>query len=228
LELLVLATVLLAMGATFARILWRRNTDSLQAYGASIILLVASAVGLTLATSLAAVTRVTWLPRHSYYLWIPIVLLIPLLRGTRLRGYGSLGVALIVLFTGLNLYSLYKYFFRYEYSKDDYRSVANYIMASDDQQTPSVLFYGQIRLLRYYGDTRSLDGTMLPLAQRAQEICELAKRTRNIRVIVSHEPFIRLLCGADLPALVSPTLTSESVAKFQNFKVYRFSRRGNE
>jgi len=43
---------------------------------------------------------------------------------------------------------------------------------------------------------------------------------------VSHEEFWLLRYGASLPALLSPTLACELAAEFQNFKVYRVSRKG--
>jgi len=223
LELLILALVLLSMAVVLARILWRGETASPQAERASMLLLVTAAVGLGLAAVLAAVTGVTWLPRHSYFLWIPVTLLIPLVTGARRQGPGWPAVALIVLFIGLNLYSLCKYYFLYDYSKDDNRSVARYVMAQENRQTPSILVYGYIRLLRHYGDTRTLDGTSFSPPQLMEKIAE---GERGALVIVSHEEFWLLRYGASLPALLSPTLACELAAEFQNFKVYRVSRKG--
>jgi len=223
LELLILALVLLSMAVVLARILWRGETGSPQAERASMLLLVTAAVGLGLAAVLAAVTGVTWLPRHSYFLWIPVTLLIPLVTGARRQGPGWPAVALIVLFIGLNLYSLCKYYFLYDYSKDDNRSVARYVMAQENRQTPSILVYGYIRLLRHYGDTRTLDGTSFSPPQLMEKIAE---GERGALVIVSHEEFWLLRYGASLPALLSPTLACELAAEFQNFKVYRVSRKG--
>ena len=222
LEILILALVLLSMAVVLARILWRGETGSPQAERAG-MLLVAAAVGLGLATVVAAVTGVTWLPRHSSFLWIPATLLIPLVTGARRGGTVWLGVALIVLFIGLNCYSLYKYYFLHEYSKDDYRSVASYVMAQENQQTPSILVYGYIRLLRHYGDTRTLDGTLFSPPQLMEKIAE---GERGALVIMSHEEFWLLRYGASLPALLSPTLACELAAEFQSFKVYRVSRKG--
>ena len=225
LELLILALVLLATAAVLARILWRRETGSPQAERASMLLLVAAAVGLGLATVLAAVTGVTWLSRHSYFLWIPATLLIPLVTGARRRGPGWPAVLLIVLFVGLNLYSLCKYYFLYDYSKDDYRSVATYVMAQENRQTPSILAYGYIRLLRHYGDTHTVDGNTFSPAQLKEKIAE---GEHGALIIMSHEAFWLLRHGASLPALLSPTFACELAAEFQNFKIYRVSRKGTD
>jgi Dolichyl-phosphate-mannose-protein mannosyltransferase len=225
LELLILALVLLSMAVVLARILWKGETGSPQAERASMLLLVTTAVGLGLGTVLAGVSGVTWLPRHSYFLWISATLLIPLVTGARRQGPRWPATALLVLFIGLNLYSLCKYYFQYEYSKDDYRSVARYVMAQENRQTPTILVYGYIRLLRHYGDTRTLDGNSFSPPQLIEKIAE---GERGALVILSHEEFWLLRYGASLPALLSPTFACEPAEEFQNFKVYRVSRKGTE
>ena len=222
-ELAVLALLMLSMTIVLARILWKHETGSSQAQRASVFLLLSAVLGLGLTAMLAFVTGVTWLPRHSSFLLICITLLIPLLAGVRWQGHAWPGVGLILLFIGLNLYSLYKYEYLYEYSRDDNRGVARYIMAPEHRQTTSILAYGHLTLLRYYGDDRTFDATALSPQKLIEKIAESEGDTL---VILNHEEFWVLRHGASLPEVLSPVLVCEVVAELPNFKIYRVFRKG--
>ena len=224
-ELVVLAVVVLSMVAMLVRILWRGETGSPQAQRASVFLLLSALLGLGLTAVLAIVTGVTWLPRHSSFLLISVTLLIPLLAGVSSQGHSWLGAGLILLFIGLNLYSLYKYEYVYDYSRDDNRGVARYVMAPEHRQTPSILAYGNITALRHYGDNRTFNATSFS-PQKLME--RIAENEGDTLVILNHEEFWLLQHGASLPALLSPMLVSEVAAEFRNLKVYRVFRKGTK
>ena len=222
-ELALLAFLVLSMTVALARLLWKRETSSPEAQRASMFLLLSTVLSLGLTAILAFVTGVTWLPRHSSFFLICITLLIPLLANVKWRGHTWPGVGLILLFIGLNLYSLYKYEYLYDYSRDDNRGVARYVMAPEHRQTPSILAYGKIKLLRHYGDDHTFDATALSPQKLIEKISE---REGDTLVILNHEEFWLLQHGASLPVVLSPVLACEVAAELRNFKIYRVFRKG--
>ena len=226
-EIVALIVVLAAVTAVLARVLWTSEGQRSEQRSASLVLLVAAVLVMIPATVLAVMTGVTWLPRHSFYLWAPIVLLVPLVRhvgGARGR---SVGVWLIVAFLGLNLYSLYKHYFRYDYSKGDYRGVAEYVMAKENAQTPSVLAYGFMRLLRYYGDTRTMDAAVLTGPELVGKVRALTHDAPAVLVILNHEEFWQKRYGADIPTLLGGTYALTDTTEFHTFKVFHFALNGS-
>ena len=235
-EILALIVVLAGVTAVLTRVLWKSEGQRSEQRNASLVLLVAPVLVMIPATVLAVMTGVTWLPRHSFYLWAPIVLLVPLVRHV---GVGraaaakaapkarSVGVWLIVAFIGLNLYSLYKHYFRYDYSKGDYRGVAEYVMAKENAQTPSVLAYGFMRLLRYYGDSQTMDAAVLTGPELVGKVRALTHDAPAVLVILNHEEFWQKQHGADIPTLLRGTYALTDTTAFHTFKVFHFALSGS-
>ncbi|MEH2070489.1 MAG: glycosyltransferase family 39 protein [Nostoc sp.] len=114
----------------------------------------------------ALFTKINWLPRHSFYLSIPLFILIP---STFLHYYYlenkprnkiyilSQVVKLATVFLIImNVYSNFNYYLNPEYGKDNYRSAVQYLIKNRDESAKSVLLLGQPRLLKYYGDSSTL------------------------------------------------------------------------
>jgi len=225
-ELVALAVVLGALASLLVWTLSRPQARRGQRPNPDLLLVVAAVLGLGMATVVAAVTRVTWLPRHSFYLWIPLVLVLPAVRAASWRGRRPLGPALLALFVAANLYALGKHYFSYEYSKEDYRGVARHVLATENRGIPSVMVYGYVRLLRAYGDARTQDATGLASSELAERVRELTDRAGKVHVILSHEAYWLSQRRADVPTLLSSLYDVESTADFQNMKVYRLALRG--
>jgi uncharacterized membrane protein len=222
-EIFALVVVIAGVTALLARVLWKSEGQTSEQRSASVVLLTAAVLVMIPATMLAVLTGVTWLPRHSFYLWAPIVLLVPLVRHVGVVKGRTLGVWLVVAFIGLNVYSLSKHYFRYDYSKGDYRGVAEYVMAKENAQTPSVLAYGFLRLLRYYGDTKTVDGAVLTGPELAGKVRALANGSPDVLVILNHEEFWMKRYGADIPTLLRGTYELKDTTLFHTFKVFHFS-----
>lgn len=111
---------------------------------------------------LALVTGMNLVPRHAFYLWVQIPILLPsvfcwpksaLKRRTRLQNLPKFFVILLIC---LNIYSLYNYYFNSIYWRDDYRSVAEYLISSQNSiSSKTILLSGEPTILSYYGDTKT-------------------------------------------------------------------------
>ncbi|MFN6535772.1 MAG: glycosyltransferase family 39 protein [Nostoc sp. EkiNYC01] len=114
----------------------------------------------------ALATKINWLPRHSFYLCIPLFILIP---STFLHKYqpenehrnkfdilSQIAKIATVFLIIMNVYSNFNYYLNPQYGKDDYRSTAQYLIKNRDESAKSVLLLGQPRLLEYYGDSSTL------------------------------------------------------------------------
>ena len=223
-ELALFGLVMLAFAAFLAKALARPQTTSERQHNQTgAILLLASLFALALATLLAWVTQVTWLPRHSFYLFATSALVFPLVRHARL-GKPQLATALLAAYVALNLYSLHKLYFRYDYSKGDYRGVAEYV-AKRKNEMPSVLLLGWPRLLRHYGDDHTKDGTNLPTATLAEGVKQLSGAAPRTLIVLGHEEYWRRTTGADVPTQLKPLYDLEASETFQNFRVYQFALR---
>jgi hypothetical protein len=137
----------------------------------------------------------------------------------------------IVAFIGLNLYSLRKYYFDPAYGKGGYRPVAEFVMQKENLGVPSVLAYGMTRLLRHYGDTRTLDAQIVPGLDVGAEIGatieKLTQAAPTTLVILNHEDHWRRSHGADLPTMVNARYDLRGTTDFPGFKVYRLAHKGS-
>ncbi|MDZ8079551.1 MAG: glycosyltransferase family 39 protein [Nostoc sp. DedQUE01] len=114
----------------------------------------------------ALVTKINWLPRHSFYLCIPLFILIPSTflhyyqsqnqpqsKLDKLSTFAKIATVFLVI---MNVYSNFNYYLDPLYGKDDYRSAVHYLVKNRDESGKSVLMLGQNRLLKYYGDSSTL------------------------------------------------------------------------
>jgi uncharacterized membrane protein len=146
----------------------------------------------------ALATKINLLPRHSFFLCIPLFILIP---SAFLHNYQSKNKLYIasqipklatVSLLLMNLYSNWQYYLNPAYAKDDYRSAARYLIKNRNEPAKSVLFYGQPRLLQYYGDSSTI---YLPdhilVAMKGKNIGEkvniATKNADTVYVIINRE-----------------------------------------
>ncbi|OQW91946.1 MAG: hypothetical protein BWK78_03120 [Thiotrichaceae bacterium IS1] len=196
-----------------------------------------------LAFLFAAFTPLNWLPRHSFYLWIPFVLLIPTI--THQKHFYFLTKTTILILILLNLYALLNYYFKPIYWKDNYRAVAEYLKANQNPSVASILLYGTLRTLTYYNDTKTFNGLMLigqcskdcnlssvnakpgrtcVTSCFAQKVNHLTQGVPTVLVVVNREFAWQKKTNIPVETLMSELYTLEaSISSFQHFKIYRFT-----
>ena len=174
---------------------------------------------LILAISFALATKINWLPRHSFYLWIPFILLLPSIIRLKIKASFWAKGALVMLIV-LNIYSLSNYFWKDAYRKDDFRAVAQYINAHPE--IASVTVFGFQHLLAYYGDHKTLDVTRISGEHLALKINQLTASAPTILVIVNNEFFWQKREKMTVKKALQKLYTLDSKVLFPNFTIYRF------
>ncbi|MHC5594479.1 MAG: glycosyltransferase family 39 protein [Nostoc sp.] len=187
---------------------------------------------------LAIATKFNWVPRHSYYLWLPLAILIPSAfsqrHGISSKRYGVSQFAQIAVISliVMNIYSLYNYYFNADYQKDDYRSTVQYLIKNQSPSTQSVYLFANRRLFSYYGDTVTLDGRDLGTPLRkgipdenfAGKIEKLTKSADKVLIVVNRDyQFPKGLIEKEMSKLYK----LDSPVSFAYFKIYRFARNKN-
>lgn len=117
---------------------------------------------------LALVTKINWVPRHSFCIWLPLSILLPSLFclplsldgdgknvSKRLGIMRALSKGAVAALIVLNIYSSANYYFNPSYWRDDYRNISRYFIELQGQSVKTVLLNGEPRLLRYYGDLKT-------------------------------------------------------------------------
>ncbi len=185
------------------------------------------AVSLVFSTMFAMVTHINWVPRHSAFVIIPIALLIPSafchltsLERRTLTAKAAFISTVLLLF--INLLSLRNYFFDPMYGRDDYQAAAEYITNGFNAEIPSVLLWGDKRLLRYYGDDKTLgiDGTQIEANELSKRLKTLTNDSQEILVAINREFFL----DYSIESALSDTYTLEAKESFSHFDIYRFQQ----
>lgn len=188
---------------------------------------------------LAISTGMNWLPRHIYYIWPILAILIPshlseswgknMLRKKTLN---FLLKFVLIVFLVVNFISVHNFFFVAKYAKDDFRGAANYANETLDESTTPVLIGGAGNnvLFDHYGSSETLDGHMIVWRTQNDEI-ELAKGmydltngSQNIILIANRQHVI----GPNdwLPSHMEPDYRLiKQVSSFQYFDIYHFKLR---
>ncbi len=178
----------------------------------------------------AIVTKINWLPRHSFYLYLPIAIALPSAFSHRYRGklklhplsqYARIAVIGLII---LNIYSLSNYYFNEDYEKDDYRSAAQYLIENRDDSAQSILLWGSTTLLKYYGDNLTLDGRKLIKGNlTAEKVSNLTSNVDTVFLAINRkfERFPENLIEREM----SDLYTLHSQADFPSFKIYRFTKK---
>jgi len=206
----------------------RSDTVSRDERSMALILVVAFVVSYILMAAFAAVAHMNWQPRHSFFLAVPTLLLLPLAARTRtgrgrspwpVIGRVSLGLLLLA-----NVYSLSHYYWDQAYARDDYRGVAQYISAHHAPGTRSVLLYGVLELLEYYGDDTTVEGDDLPQDHLAEAV---RARTDDSPVVylVSNREWAFWRQPESIEQAMAPGYWLLDTVSYPYFEIYRFGRR---
>jgi uncharacterized membrane protein len=174
-------------------------------------------ISLILGILFAVVTKINWLPRHAFYLWIPFVLLLPSIRSLNV---GFLAKGVLIMLIICNVYALSNYFWKDVYRKDDFRAVAQYI--NTYPEVASVIVWGFQHLLAYYGDHKTLDATFVAGEHLAHTINQITASAPTVLVIVNNEFFWKKREKMTIKKALRELYTFDSQVSFPNFIIYRF------
>ena len=188
-------------------------------------------ISFVLAILVAKVSAINWMPRHSFYLSIPLAVLLPLTfsmvssRNGLSTLINSTAKAGFVAILGMNVFASYNYFYKSDYWRDDYRAAANYLATQPHEADSSVLLWGQPRLLSYYGDT-STQHRWEANPRPVNTVMDDARGdTGNVFVAINREfTWSRNLPQySGLQSQVSDNYDLVSVKRYVNFNIYEFS-----
>ncbi len=193
-------------------------------------------VSYSIATAFAYLTSINWMPRHSFYLMVPLSVLVSIAVVHSFQGFNSnknsrISLVPLTIFPALivvNLYSSYQYFFKSEHLLDDYRSTATYLSETVSEQDASLMLWGEPYLLSYYGhpSARGLWRLEDP-AVIMSEIDEAAMSNENVYITINRESTWARYSDS-LHGLLDQTYTLEPTAQFTNFTIYRLEKGGTE
>ena len=225
-SLLVLAAAtVLALGLVLLNL--RHGNLGAEERSISLTLLITLVASYVLMCVFAYVTHLNWQPRHSFFLALPLFLLLPLAircgRGRRRRLCQVLGCVALVVIALANVYSLGHYYWDAAYARDDYRAVAGYVRA-DDPDRRSVLLFGFPVLLRYYGDYSTVDGTGVPAERLAETVRSLTGAAPRI-LLISNREWAFWHQPETIVEAMSADYRFEGRVQFPYFTLYRFALR---
>jgi hypothetical protein len=228
--LTVFAIVALALSGLLLRALLSkpRSDDSARI---DQILIVVAAAGFALSLGFAIVTRLNWLPRHSLYLLLPILLLLPAVVSRPAIAAGAsprwriLGAIVLAAFVALNLVSVAHYYFDPHYARDDYRAAATYLARVDSGGAKSVLLWGQLDLLRYYNDTQTLDGRGLDKSDIREEIRRISGGNDIVAVAINRDFYWDPAGVSYLDQAMAPTYLLTAAVTYPFFAIHTFQLR---
>ncbi|BBD68285.1 hypothetical protein NIES4072_44030 [Nostoc commune NIES-4072] len=210
----------------------KNNRDQHPDYFFASVIVMAFLLGLLL----AIVTKFNWVPRHSYFLWFPLAMLIPSAlsqrpgNSSKPKGVSQFAQIAVISLIVLNIYSLYNYYFNDDYQKDDYRSAIQYIIKNRSSSTKSVVLFGNLRLFRYYGDTLTVNAQNLGNQLRkgitdenfAEKIENLTNRADTVLMVVNRE---HLFPKGLIEKEMSDLYNLDSQVNFAYFKISRFIKK---
>ncbi|MEH1903670.1 MAG: glycosyltransferase family 39 protein [Nostoc sp.] len=182
----------------------------------------------------ALATKINWLPRHSFYLCIPVAILIPSAflhnyqRQNKLDIVAQVAKLATVFLVIMNVYSNFQYYSNPAYAKDDYRSAVHYILQHRDKSAKSVLLFGQPRLFQYYGDSSTIYAPEYVLEtvngkNKAEKVSTITKNADTVFVIVNRE-FLWKLKDV-FKTEMSNLYNLEDETNWPYMKIYRFTRK---
>ena len=226
--LAVFVVVFAALAALVAAALRRGRMAPAQRRRAH-VLLVALVCSYILMIGFTVATKLNWQPRHSYFLVIPVALLLPLLvvawdgGGAAARRWRTIAVASLVALAVLNLYSLSHHFFDRAYALDDYRDAAHYIATGTGPNHPGVLLFGVQELLEYYGATNLVDGRGLDQSELAQGVASATHDAHSVMLVIDRQSTYWKQ-SESVAAAMAPDYRLTTVATFPYFTIYTFDR----
>jgi len=199
------------------------------------LLAVALAVSYVLMIAFTAVTRLNWQPRHSFFLVVPVALLLPLpvvawgvgadegAAGAAARRWRPAAAALLVALAALNVYSLAHYYGDTAYARDDYRAAARYISSASGPGRPAVLLNGVRQLLAYYDAGPVVDGVGIDQTALPARVAALTRDAGSVVLVVNRQSSWWKQ-PESIAAAMAPGYRLVKTVEFPYFSIYTFDR----
>lgn len=219
----------LALGLIFFLLLrvWRLKNNGFQKLDNFFGLLLFVSIGIAIA--FAIVTKMNWLPRHSFYIYIPLAFLLPVIirKSSDNRSLLKLSQVALIALLVLNIYANYNYYFNKAYEREDYRVVAQYLLANQSPSVKSIIIYGAPNLLPYYGDTKTIDALSLNIdtSNLAAEVNRISNNTDKVLIAISFQTFWEFKKNFSLEKSMSSLYNLESKTSFTNFNIYHYTKK---
>jgi len=196
--------------------------------------LVLLACSFGMAILVAKVSAINWMPRHSFYLSIPLAVLLPLAftskslspsKGEKIV-FSSARIAFVSLLA-MNLYASYNYFYKSEYWRDDYRSAAGYLATHLNETDRAIMLWGEPRLLSYYGDTTTQDRSDVAPHPVSPMMDGVYSDGGKVFVAINREfTWLKSLPPSEnLESQVAEKYNLLSVKRYVNFSIYEFENK---
>ncbi|MEH1852488.1 MAG: glycosyltransferase family 39 protein [Nostoc sp.] len=232
--LLIVGTVILLALVRVLLIHKKKGREQHPDYFFTSVFIIAFLLGLLL----AIVAKTNWVPRHSYYLWLPLAILLPSVLSQRPSitskryGVSQLAQIAVISLIVMNIYSLGNYYFNGDYQRDDYRSAVQYLIKNRSSSTQSVFLFANPRLFEYYGDSLTLDARNLGVPLRkgipnenfAEDIEKLTNNKNTVLLTINRDyQFPKGLIEREMSKLYK----LDSQVDFAYFKIYRFVKKKN-
>lgn len=190
------------------------------------VLVIAFLASYGLMLAFAFVSHLNWQPRHSFFLALPLFMLLPFAvrrapQHSRWRPIlGGVALAVIAL---ANAHSLAHYYWDDAYDLDDYRGVAQYVTAEARSGRQPVLLFGDLGLLRYYGDRATVYAA--DQDQLAASVHSVTAGAREI-LLISNREWANWQQPESIVEAMSPKYRFDgAVGKYPYFTLYRFTLR---
>jgi len=184
-----------------------------------------------MAMLVAKVSAINWMPRHSFYLAIPVAVLLPLTFMLKNPQYsvaqkriGQSAQGAFIALLAMNVYASYNYFYKSEYWRDDYRSAARYLVNNSTETDRAIMLWGEPRLLSYYGDTSTQDRWEIDPPPVSSVMDGVYSDGGKVFVAINREfTWSRSLPTSDsLETQVANKYNLISVERYVNFNIYEF------
>ena len=229
-QLLILAVAIALLFFSLVRV-WRLKNNDEQYQKLDNFFAVLFSISIGIAILFAIVTKMNWLPRHSFYIYIPLAFLIPVaIRKSKIKSkkyqnlfnYAQVAVVAILL---INLYSTSNYYFNKAYEREDYRVVAQYLSTNQSPSVKSILIYGAPNLLPYYGDTKTINGLGLDTSNLAEEVKRISNNADKVLIAISFQSFWEFKKNFSLEKSMNNLYKLQSKVSFTNFNIYHYVKK---
>ena len=184
-----------------------------------------------MAMLVAKVSEINWMPRHSFYLTIPLAILLPLAftlhrlqSGVVRKRIGQSAQGAFIALLAMNIYASYNYFYKSEYWRDDYRSAARYLVSNLTETDRAIMLWGEPRLLSYYGDTSTQNRWEVDPSPVSSIMDGVYTDGGKVFVAINREfTWSRgLPTSGNLEMQVAEKYNLLSVKRYVNFNIYEF------
>ncbi|MGF1512396.1 MAG: hypothetical protein ACFB5Z_01680 [Elainellaceae cyanobacterium] len=186
-------------------------------------------VAFLISAGFAVATSINWAPRHSSHIFPAIAILIPSsfcypkpekFWEKLSKNLGCLGVVLLI---AINIYSLTNYFFDPAHARDDYRSVAEYVTRSDNSKSAAALLWGDVELLRHYGDMKTVKvpAHKIDSSDLSEVLSFMTDGSQEVITIINRKYLLKY----SVENALSDRYSLQSEKKFTYFHIYEFEKK---